>query len=765
MNILLYSIFLVLSRFQLYSDLLLLIMTLIIILIVILSSSKFPIKTITLIILGLIIGRIGLTIHKYQFNFEPIYNVSCALEGMVLESPRTKAGRTEMEIKINKINGSQIQSDRVFYVRVENIHNSQIRFGDRLILTGKLQPLTPMQYDPFSIQCSNDTQRAIVVSAHLVRVIPSEKLIYFPKRVAIIIREHVVNILNKELPVPFNFLVEGLLIGNHQNGIPKEMNDLFKKTGIIHILVVSGSQIALLTQMMLLTLELFTDRPLVKFIIINGVNFIFVLLSGGDPSVIRAAMMMGITQGAIVFKRKSNPTRTMAIVGAGMLSINPGYLLNYGFILSFLATWSLISLAPIIEKMLNFIKSEKLRTMLSIGIAPYLMTTPFIVLINATVSIVSVPVNIIILPIIELIVYFGTATLVIYNICTPLAHFGWPLIKVCIQFVINIVNFAGNLPLSSMPISVHWSLLLFCYGLIFTIFYQSIRRYSLGVMAIALMITLIPSSHAHLLATQGFTANQVLDITMINVGNGLAILLITPDGKSILLDAGSDRVALAQNSLINTLKQKGLQHIDYLFISHAHTDHFDLVEQLDQIFPIKHLFITRFLGTDPAYHALLRQHQGHYSTIGRGTNFEWEKLRIKILTPALHSKNLTLPDDQLNDKSISALIQYGSYHLLFTGDLCGSASELLLQEPLPHIDTLQVPHHGGKNLYFGALVEKVRPTEALISVGENNHYHHPAASTLSVLQKYGVRILRTDSNGSIEIQTDGNKVIEYYKKL
>ncbi|MDI6758001.1 MAG: ComEC/Rec2 family competence protein, partial [Endomicrobiia bacterium] len=265
-----------------------------------------------------------------------------------------------------------------------------------------------------------------------------------------------------------------------------------------------------------------------------------------------------------------------------------------------------------------------------------------------------------------------------------------------------------------------------------------------------------------------------------DVGQGDAALISTPDGKNILIDAGSFRGATVEESeegvhitefdaaekvIIPYLKKNNIARLDALIITHPHVDHFGgALKILDDTSIDVGLYVDNGLAvSNPFYLDMLdkvHRRQIKYWTPKPGDVLPVSDndFSVKFLLPQMPFD--ARDSSAVNNSSLVARLRYKSFTALFTGDIETAAElELLGWNTDLRSTVLKVPHHGSQTSATLPFLEVVAPSAAVISCGRANPYGHPHETVIERLSRQGVKILRTDESGAIIFQTDGKKYV------
>ncbi len=253
-----------------------------------------------------------------------------------------------------------------------------------------------------------------------------------------------------------------------------------------------------------------------------------------------------------------------------------------------------------------------------------------------------------------------------------------------------------------------------------------------------------------------------LHIIVCDVGQGDGILIRTPNGSDILVDGGPD------DSILGCLSEHlpfWDRTIELMVLTHPHTDHAAGLTDVLKRYTVLHFVTEKVLGNTATYKRLedgltTQKLTAKYLTSGDRIDFA-DKTELLTFWPAQERANTTLSqgknDDQdldLNGFSLIQLLSYGDFKMLLTGD-AGAIAEDKIAAEVGKVDVLKVPHHGSKTGMSDYFLSIVNPTLAIISVGAKNRYNHPAYESLNFLKAHGIKTLRTDEDGEVEIVSDG----------
>lgn len=270
------------------------------------------------------------------------------------------------------------------------------------------------------------------------------------------------------------------------------------------------------------------------------------------------------------------------------------------------------------------------------------------------------------------------------------------------------------------------------------------KRYALAILILLLFISL-------LIASAEGNGDDFLQVAFIDVGQGDSIWLHASDDTDILIDGGDKG---AGSSVVNYLKQEGIDDIDVMVLSHSHLDHYGgLITVLESDIPISSFIYNGLDNTGPTFNEFLTALAGRGLTLTPvqvGQSFIWGPLDALVLNPPT-----TLSGDH-NEDSVVLLVDYHSTRFLFTGDIEDNAEAGILASETPiAANVLKVAHHGSATSSSQEFLDAVEPNIAVISVGEDNPYGHPNPDTLARLQASVPNVYRTDEDGTVLVWTKG----------
>lgn len=247
--------------------------------------------------------------------------------------------------------------------------------------------------------------------------------------------------------------------------------------------------------------------------------------------------------------------------------------------------------------------------------------------------------------------------------------------------------------------------------------------------------------------------NNFLSVHVIDIGQGDCILIKSPENKNILVDGGDEN---AYKIIKTYLKLNKIKNLDIIIATHLDKDHIGSLDDIINNFNIDKVYTPNQKDDSEHYYNLIEACENKNLKISYLSQNDSLKISENIIINVLSPSYI---QDNNNKNSIVFNLEYNEMDFLFTGD-CEEANEIDMSSSfeLESIDFLKVAHHGSSSSSTDNFIKNISPSIAAISCGYKNQYGHPHKSTLSTLQKHGVKTFRTDINGDLIFYSDGHKI-------
>ncbi len=715
------------------------------------------------------------------------------IQGMIAEEPDISAKSCLLKLSASEIDidGERKEVSGVALVRVPRY--PIYHYGDVLQVTGKVQ--TPPQFEDFDYK-SYLAQQGIysVIYYPRVELLDSGKGLK-PLQWIYSLRGRLSTSLARALPEPQSSLAQGILLGIRSN-IPDSLSQAFSRTGTAHLLAISGLHIAIVIGMILSFAILVFGRQRSIYIWLALIAiWLYALLTGMHPPVIRGAIMGSLFLIAGYLGRQRSTITALAFAAAVMVGIQPQILWSVSFQLSFLAMTGLIFLYPYFQAWGRkgttalFRDREAMATAgsvvtdgFAITLAAIVAVCPLIAYNFGVVSLVGLPATFFSLPALPAIIV--TAALVAFvGLFAPCIAqlLGW-LAWLFLSYLLLVVQGFDALPSSSFQVSGIPSWQVWgCYILLGVAIMLFSRRKQLAGFSSRLtsgvkkMLGGIPKLRfpkkwlipplliiAILVWAVAFTMpDDKLHVSILDIGQGDAILIQTPNHQNILIDGGLDP------QKINLELGKKLpfwdRTIDLMVSTQPQADHVTGLVEVLQRYKVKQVIESGVPYDSSIYREWFKlvkdkgiKHDiaqaGQEIDLGNG-------IKMEVLNPpVVHFEGTS---DDVDNNGVVLRLSWGELSFLFTADIRQEAEfELVGQRASLRSTVLKVAHHGSKTSTMPQFLAAVDPEIAVISVGADNRFGHPSPEVVERLkQRLGEdKVYRTDKDGTIEFITDGERL-------
>ncbi len=601
-------------------------------------------------------------------------------------------------------------------------------------------------------------------------------------------RDHIRDFLEKESPPPSSSIFKALVLGE-QGDIPEEVKEYFVRTGTAHLLAISGDQfgiVALLSFSLLIWILKRSEFLLLSISVKKwaaGLTIpliiLYAFIAGGGMPVIRAMIMLITFLFSILLNRERNLLHTLALAAFLTLLFSPPSLFDVSFQLSFLAVLSILYMVP---RILEGLKEEGVSLLLEITwkkrlwkyvkisllvtAVATLGTGPFVVLHFNRISPIGLVTNLLIIPWVGfVIVPLSLAASILSFFLSPVAIFLININHIITLTLLRVLSFFASFPYASLFVSTPTALEIFLfYILLFLTVHlkkQKVARYLFVGSCVILVLDLAFWN------LRGYFQRN-LTLTFIDVGQGDSVLLEFPMGKTMLIDGGGlpeDRFDIGKNVIAPFLWKKKIRRLDFLVLTHPDPDHLKGLNFIASHFSIGQFWENGIRTNSEAYqqleNTLLRKGIERLSLNEDSPPREIHGVQICFLNPPARAPSLTgFPARSfLNNSSLGTKLQFGNIRVLLAGDIEKEAEYRMVREEVPlRAEILKIPHHGSLSSSTLHFLQSVKPSYAILSVGERNIGRLPHPEVIRRYQELGAQIYRTDNHGAITIRTDGEKI-------
>ncbi|ACX52579.1 DNA internalization-related competence protein ComEC/Rec2 [Ammonifex degensii KC4] len=690
------------------------------------------------------------------------------LVGVVAEEPEVRGNRVSYLLRVREaeVKGKIFRGGKVL-VTVTSPPRV-FSYGDLLSVEGMLSyPSPPGNPGEFDYRSYIFQQKIIALvkaqpgSVTKIGEAPANPLVFLSLK----IKERLVKALDSAFTPKESALLKGMIFGERTR-IDPLLYEAFMETGLVHILSVSGLHVGFVLGGVLLLSRRLNWSKGVTLLLSFTLLFLYDLMVGLDPPIVRATIMGVLFLLAQYLGRERDWRVALAVAALTVLLANPLALYNVGFQLSFAATWGIFFVGPEVNRWWQDSWGKTKLTalipygwFLAVPLGAELGVLPLVAWHYGLVSPVSLLANLLTAPLITVIFAGGFLVALLGALLPFLGQALAFLVSPFIHLFLFLVHLCQQLPYAAVYLStVPLLAVIFWYPAVWlAVRGGKWRRVGIaGLLALWFLLVL---------GGGGGKGAPLLRLDFIDVGHGDSIFVRTPAGKSLLVDAGGWPEELrgekegAGLRVVRYLWREGVKELDVLVLTHPDEDHCGGAWAVLRRFPVK-LVVIPPIPEEGDYARLLQFARAKGAKINYAQGGDSLRLDpavgIKFLSPF---PPYSSDPKTFNDKGLVMRITYGERSFLLTADIEEEGQRSLLRYGSElQSDVLKVPHHGSARV-AEEFYQAVKPTYAVISVGERSSL--PAPSTLELLQRLGVKVLRTDRDGAVTFFTDGKNL--YWK--
>lgn len=680
---------------------------------------------------------------------------TAVITGKIISEPEENESKTSFILKTTKINGTDTKGNiLVNYYADEN----NFFYGDIVEITGKFfrpdPPSTPGTFDYKKYLFRKRIYALLsVFQKNDIRIIDSKP--FFIRQLSLKLRRRILESYKKNLLPQHAAVLSGITIGE-KSGLTTYIQKIFIDAGVMHVLVVSGSNVAFVSVIFFwIFRSILRLKKKFSLGLLIPVIMLYAIITGANPPVLRATIMTLIVIFALLLSRNSDIYQGIFLAALIILIYNPFTLFEAGFQMSFAATLGIIYFFPIFQAAMKIYKLPKFfNWFLSVffaSVSAQIAIAPLMAYYFNKISVIALVSNLVILPMIGISLGAGFALYFVDLIGTQLLFIVSKFTGVVITIITYLVDMFANIPYSTIRIptpSIYFILLFYIIvgGLPKIKNYIWKRVITLSFVVLILLPVL----------NYFFKNKKNMEITFIDVGLGDAILCEFPDGSNMLIDGGGDwgaKYDTGETVISPFLWNKGIMKIDAVILTHPHINHFQGLIAISNNFKIKKFITNGEISKEAEYIELikvLKNKKIATEKISAGKHFNIRNIIVDVLNPEKITTNT-------DDNSIVMKLSYNDFSILFCGDITRKTQNILTEK---NIDStvLFVPNHGKKKLLTDFLLT-ISPEYAIISTD---------LPTSSVLEQLNwCKLFTTAASGTLTVCTDGNiwKIEETIKDI
>ena len=500
--------------------------------------------------------------------------------------------------------------------------------------------------------------------------------------------------------------------------IDSEVLNNYKINGITHLFALSGLHVSMFSSIILFILKKIKLSEKLSYFITSLFLIFFAFIASFTPSIVRSVLFFILSSINNVYYLYIKPKYLLYIVFSILIFINPFYIYDTGFILSFCISFFILLFN---EK--NKINNNLL-SILVISILSTLSSLPIIINMSYEINILGFINNLFFIPYVTYIVFPLSIIVVFISKLSFILNFLIIIMEYISKVSSNILNIKLIFPKMSL-------FLIIIYYVLLILIVKKINLKKIFIIYLSFLYFRCD-----------FDKNNY--VYFIDVGQGDSALIVTKNNKSILIDTGGKvggNYSLMKSNVIPFFKSIGIRKLDYLFITHGDADHCGNSKSLIDNFSVKNVYLNK----------------GKINNCEKKTNGNilYDDY-LKIDNIEIYSLNNGDYNDE-NSLSMVLLLVIDNYKILLMGDAPKKVEEEIIDKyDLDNIDILKVGHHGSNTSSSKNFIGHIKPKYSIISVGKNNKFGHPKKSVLDTLSDS--KIYRTDEDGSIMFRIKNDKL-------
>ncbi|MBT5452817.1 MAG: DNA internalization-related competence protein ComEC/Rec2 [Gemmatimonadetes bacterium] len=728
--------------------------------------------------LGVVVVLLGVLRYQVDTALSPlphmlgigVFGQRGVVSGRIVEEPERGDDRVRFVVALEKM-----ETDSAIYhlagqaLVTVKVPGFRAGYGDRVSLKGRLRRPHPARnpgaFDYRAFLAQQDIYSTLYIGK-AEQVVAIERLpgYWLDEQLVLPVRGAVREAIERNLAGAPAGLLLGLLLGEKRR-IPEEVREAFRGTGLAHALVVSGLHVGLVAGFFFFGFRFLrlSDRGSSAATIL--VLVLYALLTDTQVPVVRAAVMGTVVLLGRILGRQGDVYNTLGLAALLILVIWPESPWSLSFQLSFGATWAIVAL----HKPLTLLFPEAWRregnavrhwivSPLCASLAAQLGTGPLIAYAFGQLAPVSLAANLVVAPLLAVVLGLGVLA----------ALTGWILPWVAMLFnaanylvivtLLELVELLAALPFAAVEVPRPGGVFLVCCAILCLLgprLPDSQQAQKAAVFVVLLGLNVSVWTYA--------LRPRDLDIYFLDVGQGDAAFLRFPNGKTMVVDGGerSERFDYGARVLVPFLRHMGIGRVDVVVASHPHNDHIGgLVALLQQV------EVGHFVDGGQRYDSwtarrireLVAERGVRYHRVAAGDSL----VGLGGVGGLILHPNEEFVDTSgespggLNNGSVAFRLDYGEVNVLFTGDLEEETDGAILAwGPRLAAQLLKVAHHGSRTSSQSYFVEAVSPTLAIMSLGFENKFKHPAPEVVARYMEHGARVLRTDRTGAVRVRIDG----------
>jgi len=686
------------------------------------------------------------------------------IEGNIVKEPEISSDKVSCLVKLTKLEDVSVQGNILLTIK-EKYSDSVPSYGDHISYRGTIfRPLKNNNPYSFNYQEYLDNNNihglSYLYKSDYTITNGSKDLFYY---LIVVPRNWIRSRINRFYSSKYSGFLKAILLGE-KSSLPPQLRQDFALSGLSHILAVSGLHTGVIALIFLTIFQIvFRNRTAARILTIIFLIY-YMMLAHAVPSVQRAVIMISLMLLAKILQRRISTINILFAAAFIILVINPTQLFSIGFQLSFISVFAILVIFQYLSQKLNSLRKIHpkifwLLNLILLSLMVQIVLAPLTIHYFHTLALGGIIANVIAIPLISLVLPLSILSILfpISAICTVYAAAN-KLILFIVFAISRFVALHKILLFDFLYMNNFQILSLYAVLLILIILWRNsdnlkIQLYKfISFSALTVVILIVP----------GLLRERNFEITILDVGQGDAIVIRTPARKTILIDTGDKTLQKDYGELVVVpyFKARGIRDIDLLVLTHPHADHIGGAQAVVDNIQVDKVLIPRCEYDSSLYDNVLACFEdNNIEVIYADTSLvfqEFKPVKLKILHPTYEYSN----KNNVNNYSVVIKAEYGNLTVLFTGDAEKEVEAILIENWGNKLDSdiLKVGHHGSNSSSTHEFLEHVSPEYAVISVGKKNRYNHPDKEIIIRIENSTDKLFRTDLDGAVIFTYGGNSL-------
>ena len=752
------------------------------------SSFSAVCTVIVIILFGILKANIDFFIFpENSVKYLPVTKKksNVMLTGVINEIPDYDSNTIKLVLQANKLitgNDTLFAEGIISAAVSKNTYSKsessaqKLKAGDLIVLKGKLLEASgsrnPGEFDYRDYLAHHDIYKIFYVTGYEnVKIISRGNLNFLDQKIIFPCKEFALDNIDRYYGHDESSYLKGLVTGE-KGDLSPEIKKAFVDAGVMHLIAVSGLNVAYIIISLTLVLSLVRLNLKYRTVITIIVLIFYCVFTGSSPSIVRATIMGILILIASVCERRISFYNVIGTSAMIILIYNSKQLFDTGFILSYSAVISMVFIYNLFEKIFIIkisewnLKGKKFAQNVSVlfftTLAAQIGTIPLTAEYFGKVSVISLLANVIAVPLANLSLATGFFQIITGVLSDYFSSVIAEANNVLLYFQLIFIKWCSSVKYASVNVSGFSSAGIFIYyfSVILILTFRNIRD-----LCFRTVIFVLTTSVYFLFSCD---LKKDLRITFLDIGQGDCALIQTPDEKTILVDCGvmTDRYNSGERTISPYMIRQGIDKIDLMIITHLHNDHIGGLNYLLLNYDVGSIYLSGQRSETPytlAMDSIIEARNIQRKIIRSGfMNDEFKGLRLYFLFPDKHFVNESgeTLDDNLNNGSIAFILKYRDNEIFFSGDIEKEAERFLYENYSGFLktDVLKVAHHGSITSSTIPFILQNRPELAVISCGMYNKFNHPSDIVLNRFKIAGTDIHRTDQEGAVILECNGDSV-------